>query len=421
MPTTSAEQFAFGHAYEPLIRVSCKGEPSAGLAKSWSRMGGLGHWRFILRDDARFWNGDRVTARDVVESWQTTGRAPDAVTARRMASLATVVDDSTLDVRLEHMALATLGNPQLGIAKRAPGNRWPLGTGSYRLQDVSTPQTVPQRSTVTLEPLVAGWPTIAVNSTTPSDGRDLVDGGADLIVTDDRSLSAYRTTRPGVASSLLDAAHTWVLVTHAPLTSDSGAAVDPKQTAPLRESLARDVVRGQARAASSSRWYPAERRCDPLVPASQPLRGSRPSARVVYRRGEAVAQALAERVVALAGSGDAQLALVAPELARMGTRATAAALPPNDFDAALRTGAELAYIVSVPRLFILGCDEAEALVAVAPWLAAGSSATFAGVVAPLVETRSVAVMIPGRTGFALTGDGTVTVVPSQPAPGKRSP
>jgi hypothetical protein len=272
-----------------------------------------------------------------------------------------------------------------------------------------------------LEPLVAGRPTIAVNSTTPSDGRDLVDGGADLIVTDDRSLSAYRTTRPGVESSLLDAVHTWVLITHTPLTSDTGSAADPKETAPLRESLARDVVRGQARAASSSRWYSAEPRCDPFVPASRPARGSRPSTRVVYRRGETVGQALAERVVALAGSGDAQLALVAPELARMGARATAAGLAPNEFDAALRTGAELAYIASVPRLFIPACDETEALVAVAPWLAAGSSATFAGVVAPLVETRSVAVMIPGRTGFALTGDGTVTVVPSQPAPGKRSP
>jgi len=421
-PGTSAERFVFGHAYEPLLRVSCSVAESAGLAKSWTPLDGRQRWRVVLRDDARFWNGDRVTAGDVLASWRSIGQAPTAVTARRMADLTMVVDDTTLEIRLGPMPLTTLGNPELAVARRTPQARWPEGTGRYRIQDVSERRTVPQRSSVMLEPVRAsGMPRVAVNLTTPSDGRDLVDAGADLIITDDRSLSAYRTARPGVTSNLLEAPQTWLLVTHVPLTGDSGAATDAARTADIRASLAQYVVRAQARPASSARWFPGALRCDPFGPPQPPARGSRPSTRIVYRRGEPIAQALAERLVALAASADTQLSSIAPDLGRAGARATAVALEPNDFDAALRSGRELGYVVSVTRTPIGSCCDTEVLVTLAPWLAGSPGAAhFAGVVAPLIETRPVAVMIPGRAGFALSGDGSIIVAPQPPA-AARSP
>src|SRR5256884_3978118 len=59
-----AERFVFAELYETLIRVDCAGRVLPGLAQSWEGSGD--RWTFTLRDDARFWDGAPVTARDVV-------------------------------------------------------------------------------------------------------------------------------------------------------------------------------------------------------------------------------------------------------------------------------------------------------------------------------------------------------------------
>ena len=138
---------------------------------------------------------------------------------------------------------------------------------------------------------------------------------------------------------------------------------------------------------------------------------------MVYRRDEPVARALAERLVALSASGDAQLALLAPGLIEVGARATAVGLAPDDFDAALRTGGELAFVVPVQHRPTLACLELERLLAAAPWLIGQNGRPGAsiatGIVAPLIETRSVAVVRRDRAGLTLTGDGTVVVSPAR--------
>ena len=418
-PTTSAERFVFAHAYESLLRIDCKGALTGSLARSWALLDGSTRVRVVLRSDARFANGDVVTAGDVIASWRATGLAPTAVLARHLADHTTAVDDTTLDIELGDLSVAALGQPELAVAKRTSQSRWLAGTGRYRVRDAGERRAgAGQRSTFVLEPLGSGTdPALTVHTTTEFDARDLVDAGTDVLITDDRALSAYGAARSGVASSLLESPQTWLLVTHAPATGDSGAALDPSRTATVRTTLARDVVRAHARPAGSARWSPDAHGCSAIAAPPPVARSSRRSSRVVYRRDEPVARALAERLVALAASGDAQLALLAPGLIDAGARAAAVGLAPDEFDTALRAGGDLASLVPVQHRPTLPCLELERLLAAAPWLVGQSrqpgASIATGIVAPLIETRSVAVVRKDRVGLTLTGDGSVVVSPAR--------
>jgi len=69
LPRNDAERLVFGQLYESLIRVDCQGRALPGLAAAWEQAPG-DRWAFTLRDNARFWDGAPVTARDVVASWR---------------------------------------------------------------------------------------------------------------------------------------------------------------------------------------------------------------------------------------------------------------------------------------------------------------------------------------------------------------
>src|SRR5256885_1218657 len=121
LPRNDAERFVFAELYETLIRVDCAGRVLPGLAQSWEASGD--RWTFTLRDDARFWDGAPVTARDVLASW----RARDSA----FAQSATVVSDRTIAVRPPVAPVQPLADPALAVTKRAPGGDWPIGTGGH--------------------------------------------------------------------------------------------------------------------------------------------------------------------------------------------------------------------------------------------------------------------------------------------------
>src|SRR2546426_2341990 len=79
VPRNDAERLVFAQLYETLIRLDCAGRVLPGLAKAWE--GREDRWVLTLRDDARFWDGAPVTARDVVASW----RAADPALAQTVA------------------------------------------------------------------------------------------------------------------------------------------------------------------------------------------------------------------------------------------------------------------------------------------------------------------------------------------------
>jgi len=66
--STVAEAHLLRDLFEGLVIHSMKGEVVPGVAESWTTSADGRTWRFVLRDTARWSNGDRVTATDFVTS-----------------------------------------------------------------------------------------------------------------------------------------------------------------------------------------------------------------------------------------------------------------------------------------------------------------------------------------------------------------
>jgi hypothetical protein len=248
--------------------------------------------------------------------------------------------------------------------------------GPYRARDVG-------RSTLLLEPAAgARGPRLTIHSATEASARDLVDAGLDLLLTDSPALAAYAGTRGDVVSVPLGWDRTWVFATpRSELPIDSSAA--------FRAGLARDAVRADARAAEGPYWWSDTTGCS--VPTAPSPVASVGTSRVVYPRDEAVARALAERLVAV-----------------LGGRATAAGLAPNAFQSALMSGGEMAYIVPLQRTVLDRCRAINELLARAAWLGARSTLT------PLIDTRLRAVVRRGRLNLDFAWDSTVVIMPARP-------
>src|SRR5437762_14128720 len=107
LPRNDAERLVFGQLYESLIRVDCQGRPLPGLAAAWEQAPG-DRWAFTLRDNARFWDGAPVSARDVLASW----RSHDATLA---ASL-TVTGDRSFTVAASDAPFQRLAGDEIGRA-----------------------------------------------------------------------------------------------------------------------------------------------------------------------------------------------------------------------------------------------------------------------------------------------------------------
>jgi len=430
-PSNPAERFVFAQAYESLITTDCLGRPVPALARTWTVAAGGTRVRLVLRDSVRFWSGETIASRDVIASWSATGRDPSALLARRVAERATIVDDLTLeiecDVHHEPVAsalacgvLSILADPELAVTKRAPTGRWLLGTGAYRAGEV-TQSTTARRPTLVLDPSDgSSGPHLTIHATDPAGARDLVDAGVGLLLTDDPALASYAAARPELTAVPQPWDRTWTLITPARRQAAPGsvaATIDPDtiaaRTAVFRAALARDVVRADARAAERPVWWRGLESCVRFSPGARgPSEGA--NRRVASRTGEPIARSLAERLVALAvrpGAGqDTAISLLAPEVRAAGSRAAAIALAPNDFGTALRTGTELAFVVSLPRRSFTPCLAVERLRARAPWLVdEASSVTMSDRIHALVETRLLAVVRRDWLGLTMAADSTLII------------
>ncbi|HEY0350707.1 MAG TPA: hypothetical protein VGC48_01220, partial [Gemmatimonadales bacterium] len=98
---------------------------------------------------------------------------------------------------------------------------------------------------------------------------------------------------------------------------------------------------------------------------------------------DAVARGLAERLVALAGTGSS---------------VRAAALDPQELAAALRDQTERAVVIAVPRESLAPCHDASA------W-PGGSS------IQPLIDTRARAIIRRGSPPLTVDWDGTLRALP----------
>src|SRR5438105_8359080 len=339
-----AERFVFAELYETLIRVDCAGRVLPGLAQSWEGSGD--RWTFTLRDDARFWDGAPVTARDVVAAW----RAHDST----FAQSATVLSDHTIAVRPPAAPFQPLADPALAVTKRAPGGDWPIGTGGHWVSETDAAgvlSAVPVRR--------GALPVLRVATLPAGRTRDALDQGSDLVITGDPTVLEYAATRPGYVDIPLDWNRTYVLLVPG----------HPDGLADIRRESLRDAVHLDARPAewAGGRFWLADLEACGLPMIRDTTVSAPRRQHVVYDQADRNAADLAARLVGLGA---------------LGNRAAATGLATAAFTAALRAGGHAAYGVPLRRRVF---DVCRAALELPLW-------SWTGTVEPLLDVRPHAVV-----------------------------
>jgi hypothetical protein len=316
-PGNDAEALVFRHLYEPLVDLDCEGAVRPALATAWHAEDGGRAWTFALRPDAAFWDGAPLDANAMLAGWKGTdaGSVVDGVRSDRRTITVLLTEDRPIEF---------FAQPALRVVKRIPESRWPVGTGPWWIGARAASDSLLVAGPVRRE----GAGPLAFMQVAGNDARDLVDAGAGLLVTRDPRAWGYVAGRDDWVSQPLAWDRTYGLASSA-LGDRPPAVFD----ASFLEALARDVVPGDGRAAPPA---------DAAAACSSGAVAPGLRHRVVYQRGDPVARAMAERLVARA---DAELAqLLGGDRTRGGV--TAVGLADADFDAARARGDDLAYVVA---------------------------------------------------------------------------
>jgi hypothetical protein len=172
---------------------------------------------------------------------------------------------------------------------------------------------------------------------------------------------------------------------------------DTAAAGPIRDALARDALRGDARPADSARatWL---RQCA-AAPNGESLPGRPVRRRVVYPREDPVARTVAERLVARAEFDLSTLLGV--RAAEPGATVTAAGLAAEPFARALADRNDLAVVMPLSHHWAGDCG---------PLTPAGDGW---GLVEPLVETRAYA-LVRGSGARILTDREGLVIEPMGP-------
>jgi hypothetical protein len=262
------------------------------VAQAWSHDGD--GWRFVLREDARFWDGAPVLAADVLAAW----RQHDSTLATRATAEGAGVVRVKGDDALDAVTLASAA-----VTKPAPDRGWPIGTGSRWIT------TGTSDADAIIQPTTPGTAPGITFARGTEDARDALESHADVVITDDRAALAYAGTRPRFAVLPMEWSTVYVLVAPDEVSVDRGDLVA--------------AVRVDAAPAGESA-------CGPTASRSASLSGPR---RVAYRQGDPTAEALAARLI---GSG------------AVGRGVFAAALRPADWARAVEQGSEWAVLIPRP-------------------------------------------------------------------------
>ena len=320
---------------QPLIRLDCAGRPRAAAAESWTADTTGRTWIWVLRRTAL-----DVRAASAAAEWRT---RPSAATTLRRSGI----------------EVAALDERRLATLLPRPADSLPLVFAH------------PTLALVTDSGPVLG--TSFVFRPAGADPRDALDGGADIMVSDDPDLLDYARAREELVVHPLPWARTYVLLI--PPGQQGLEGLIPPDTAGLRAELARDAVRVDARPAGGPRWW--------VSPGCVPERN--PGGGRYLGRGlslahtpaeDPVGRAIAERLVARAG----------PPLQVVG------GLDPRAPIAAVHAPSGLAYVVPVPHVALVPCHE------VTGW-PEGST------VVPLIDTRRSAVVRRGLPPLTIEFDG----------------
>lgn len=391
-PSNDSERLLFRQLYETLVRVDCMGRVIPGLAASWRLDGDGRTWVVTLRENARFSDGTMVTPADVRASWMRDGAGdelrPDV---RRLVQSIVVAGDRSVAIRLQRPRIdmpLPLAHTDLAVAKPVAESPWPFGTRSSRIASEDTPSAIAiERDTrPAIRFLVA-----------PGDPRDLLDRGVDLLLTRHPAALDYAATLPPFQTVPLAWQRTHVLVT--PGRSRSA----PSLPEDLRQVLAADAVRGEARGARGPFWWQMIGDCEVASPSAR--RQASPTPRIVYDANDGAARDLAERFVGLVrASGPAAvtfLDVLLPDRPRR-TFERATGLAGEPLALARRLGSDAGYVIAVDSRPLDSCRDLQELMEGARWIDPET-------IVPLVETRVHAIVRRGRSSVTTEWDGGVVI------------
>jgi hypothetical protein len=397
-PSNDSERLLFRQVYETLIRSDCRGRAVPGLAGSWRLDGDGRTWIVTLRDNARFSDGSPVTAMDVQASWSgIAGTSELRSAASRLVASIVPIGERVLAIRLRSQrtdAPMALAHSDLAVAKAVADSPWPAGTRSARI--TSDPRAAGSSGPSAFVVSRENQPPIRF-VVAPGDARDLLDRGAELLLTRDPATLRYAASLPQFQSVPLAWQRTYVLLT------PGRSRTAPLLTESSRHALASDAVRGEARGALGPFWWQMLPDCEigRSAPPGQPL----PTPRIVYETADTAARDLAERLVGLARApGPSSTvfldALLPDRPRRRYERATG--LTDEALAVARRRGTDAGHIVAVASAPVDPCRDLQALMDAAPWLDPET-------ILPLVDTRLHAIVRRGRSGLSAESDGGLVI------------
>lgn len=419
-PRNAGERLLFAQLYEPLVRLDCTGAVVPGIARSWTRDStstpAVAQWSFVLRNEARFGNGERVRAADVLSGWRASAdahsREPAGSLISAIASGARAVDDTTLVIALpDSLAdVRAFASPELAVARQSSaGSSWPDGTTSYYVDAAlgrsasAASATLPVVTEIALRTRGGAAP-LLFQVEPDADRRDILDAGADVLITSSPAAVQYARTQESRAAIHLPWTRSFVLVLPARGGDHPGADCVNADLRPLRDALA-TAVHVEARGADGPCWWKTGRSDHATL--GRPDTRSR---RILYPVHDATARELAERIVALVAPGREEPATAAlrravPELFEAGGWG-AAGLDSLHFAESLARGSEGAYVLALPRAPAWPAAARASLLAAAPWLAPlGHSESLV----PLVDTRETLLIRRARgiPRMTILHDGTI--------------
>ena len=400
-PRNASEQLLFGHIYETLITVDCRGEVRAALAGTWRSRDRGRRWTFELREDAQFWDSLPVTALEVAASWGR--RAAELLNPETEIDSFTADSDRELSVYFKkpHRRVPRLlAGPAFAVAKPDYYTVWPLGTGPYRTLSRRHIYDLESRRRILIQTTNdSDGPVVQFIETTKYDIRDLLGERIDVIVTGDPAVIEYAAGRARLETTALPWNRMYLLLSTSRVMALRRGVRIGEVPVELLVGLAQDAVRSDARGAEPPDWWRRLGGCagqsaraawlPPKPPGAFGLSGPR---LILYESDDPVARDLAERIVALAAADPdvstktAALAEAVPGLISGSAGLAADGVSPDELNSSLQSGDDFAYIVSVSRQPYDPCYEIRRLLSRAPWLASRDHDLAAALV-PLVDTR----------------------------------
>lgn len=399
VPRNASERLIFRQLYETLIDVDCAGRVVPGLAESWSAEDGGRVWTFRIRDDATFWDGQPVSARDVAAAWA--ANANGSTHAEDAFARIRTQGERVLRVELQtpspHPHL--FAHPDLAVARRDADAAWPVGSGAFRVEPHAGQERLRVAAT---DPRRTTPRSIALQIAADQDPRRALDAGADVLVSSDAAVLRYARALPEYTVEPLMWSRTYVLATRTAPAGGERIALPPREA---QLSLARDAVRADVRPAQSGPWDESSACQVDHAARPAPASASAPRDAIVYPRHDAIARGIAERLVALAwppARAPAWLSALRPDTAS--DAPTALGLDDTALLEALRTGDAFAFVLPVSRATRDACA---ALTLADPALSQQRLSTSRWRIAPLLDARDHVIHRRGIGTITMDGDGAV--------------